>query len=477
MKKITHLLWLLFVLFSMPLTGQENPDPNRFNEEIENFRRWDAKNSIPKDFVLFVGSSSIRMWKTTEFFPDLAIVNRGFGGAHISDMLFFKDDILLKYPTPSCIVMFCGGNDIASGKSAEQVTQDFEKWWGIIQDNFPETPLIFIPIKPCPSRWNIWNEEQKVNKKVEKISKSEKLLFYADIATPMLQTGQPPADDLFIDDKLHMSEKGYQMWTAVVQPLIELARKKKYSDKVLYEELVPTDFRKRVADSPIAYLPLGTLEWHGEHLPLGSDGLQVKHFFEILAKNVGGVVMPMLYLGPDGRQVVENIEYFGMDRGNFIKDEKQQYPRQKFDGSAYWVSDSVFNLWIDSTFKQLARAGFKIVVAHGHGPSTIFVQQHADEFGKKYHLKIFNCWSEQDAEGLGIMVDHAAMNETSLVMALRPELVHMEYLPADTSQWPAGVGGKDPRLFASSELGWKAINLQKERMINLLTHEKEKLKN
>jgi len=240
------------------------------------------------------------------------------------------------------------------------------------------------------------------------------------------------------------------------------------SIKVLYEELTPTEFRQRLAEAPIAYLPLGTLEWHGEHLPLGSDGLQAKHFFEILAREIGGVVEPMLFLGPDSWERIDGFDYYGMDRGNFIQGEKYQYSRQQLAGSAYWVSDSTFTAIIDATLKQLARAGFKIVVAHGHGPSTSFVQRHADEFEKKYDIQLFDCWGHQDAEGLGIMVDHAAMNETSLVMALRPELVHMEYLPADTTQWPVGVGGRDPRLFASPELGWKTINLQKERMVEML---------
>ena len=247
----------------------------------------------------------------------------------------------------------------------------------------------------------------------------------------------------------------------------------KVKDKVLHEELTPTEFRQRLKEAPIAYLPLGTLEWHGEHLPLGSDGLQAKHFFEILAREVGGIVQPMLSLGPDGMEEVDGFEYYGMDRGNYIKGARYQYPRQQLAGSAYWVSDSTFYDIINAILKQLARAGFKIVVAHGHGPSTVFVRDHAAEFEEKYAIKILNCWGYRDEEGLGIMVDHAAMNETSLVLALRPELVHMEYLPQDTTQWPVGVGGKDPRLHASADLGRQAISIQKDRMVKIL---KENLK-
>jgi len=128
------LFTILFAqLFVSPLAAQTDPDPHRFDEAIETFRRWDAKNAIPDHPILFVGSSSIRMWKTAESFTDLPVVNRGFGGAHISDMLFFKQDILLKYKKPACIVMYCGGNDVAGGKSAERVVRDFKTWWAAVK--------------------------------------------------------------------------------------------------------------------------------------------------------------------------------------------------------------------------------------------------------------------------------------------------------------------------------------------------------
>ena len=221
------LLVILFAIitinFSFPTSSyaKTDPDPHRFDKEMEDFRSWDSRNAIPENHVLFVGSSSIRMWKSAEKFPDLPIVNRGFGGAHISHMLFFKEDILLKYGAPSCIVMYCGGNDVTGGKNAEQVIEDFRKWWTVVQNNFAKTPLIFIPIKPCPSRWAIWDEENKVNAAVKKMCDDNSLLYYADTATPMLETGQPPAEDLFIKDLLHLSDKGYDMWTGVVRPILD----------------------------------------------------------------------------------------------------------------------------------------------------------------------------------------------------------------------------------------------------------------
>ena len=232
--------------------------------------------------------------------------------------------------------------------------------------------------------------------------------------------------------------------------------------------MTPRIFRERIKTAPIAYVPLGTLEWHGEHLPLGSDGLQSKIFFESLAKEAGGVVLPMLYLGPDKHEIHDGIDYYGMDCGNFVEGEQYQYERQQFDGSAYWIDDDTFGTLLEATLHQLKRAGFRIVVMHGHGPSTAYASSHFEAWEEKYGLKFFNCWGYQDGEGMGIMVDHAAMNETSLVMAMRPELVEMENLPEDLKEWPAGVGGKDPRTHASRELGEEIIGIQLQRMKEIL---------
>ena len=448
--------------------AQDSPDPDRFDREIKAFRDWDRKNAIPDDYVLMLGSSSIRMWPSAESFPDLKVVNRGFGGAHISDLIHFQKDILRRYGAPQCIVFFCGGNDVTGGKSAEQVTGDFKAFWRIVNEHAPKTPLVYIPIKPCPSRWHLWAEESQVNAAVLKLSEKDPLLYYADTAAPMLQTGSPPDDSLFISDKLHLSAKGYRLWTEVVRPHVDQAmRQYAESNLVLYEELTPTAFRKRLAEAPVAYLPLGTLEWHGEHLPLGSDGLQSRHFFEQLAREVGGIVLPMLHLGPDAQKQVNGKTLYGMDLGSVHGGSR--YPDEQLDGSAYWISEEDFSKILEATWAQLARAGFKVVVAHGHGPSTGFVRNNLEKWQKTYGMKFFHCWGPKDGNNMGIMVDHAATNETSLVMALRPELVHMEYLPADLDQWPVGVGGRDPRTHASAELGRKAIDLQKERMKKILT--------
>ena len=240
--------------------------------------------------------------------------------------------------------------------------------------------------------------------------------------------------------------------------------------KVLYAELTPQEFREKIKECPVAYLPLGTIEWHGEHLPLGADGIQSQGFFVKLAEKVGGIVLPMLFMGPDRVAETENGVLYGMDTwtGEKQTNNKIREPGQ-LDGSAYWLSDESFYNLIDNIFMQLKRAGFKIIVAHGHGPSTNQVAKYAKDWLEKYGLIVINCWgSEYDAEGMGIQVDHAAANETSLVWALRPELVQMERLSKIPEEFPVAVGGKDPRIYASKEKGEKIIELNLEHMAGIL---------
>jgi creatinine amidohydrolase len=246
-------------------------------------------------------------------------------------------------------------------------------------------------------------------------------------------------------------------------------------EKVLYEELTPAEFSSRLERCPVAYLPLGTLEWHGEHLPLGSDGLQSEGFFQHLAQETGGIVMPKLSIGPDGYDTLINgKEYYGMDCGKIFS-EQCKYEIQQLKGSSYWVPDSTFDDMINGIMKQLSRAGFRIVVAHGHGPSTNYIGSHANEFKEKYNLIVMNCWGN-DSSDLCLQCDHAGANETSVMMYLHPELVHMENLPADTSVWPLGIMGRDPRIYASSKYGKAIVDFEVSKMKDIIKKELKKVK-
>ncbi len=223
---------LMFVLSAVLLSAfpgwtypQSDPDPNRFLFEIENFENWDKKNAIPDNHVLFIGSSSIRLWMTKETFPDLPVVNRGFGGAHISDMLFFIENITLKYEKPSCIVFYCGDNDIDSGKTPERVLSDYQEFVDAVHEKWHGVPFVYISIKPSLLRWRWWSEMSKANNLIKEFSGNNRWLFYADIATPMLGPNGKPRKPLFSLDGLHLNTRGYELWTEIVRPYIDEARK------------------------------------------------------------------------------------------------------------------------------------------------------------------------------------------------------------------------------------------------------------
>ncbi len=246
--------------------------------------------------------------------------------------------------------------------------------------------------------------------------------------------------------------------------------------KVTYAELTPAEFRTRLAAAPVAYLPLGTLEFHGEHMPLGSDAIQPAGFFKEVATEAGGIVLPPLFLGPDRVESVSGAEYYGKDNGNHSSLEKQQYEPQILTGSAYWIPDELFLLMIEGILKQLKRQGFKIMVAHGHGPSTRQVINHTPKWEAEFGIRIFNLWGSENDDWNGFMSDHGAMLETSVVMKYRPDLVHMENLPDGPEQWPTGIRGFDPRIYASAEKGAEIVKIQKERILNTLKSTLDQLK-
>jgi creatinine amidohydrolase len=209
--------------------------------------------------------------------------------------------------------------------------------------------------------------------------------------------------------------------------------------KVRFDELLPHEFRQRLAQRPIAYLPLGTLEWHGEHLPLGSDAMQSEGLMVECARQLGGIVMPPIYLGPDRAKAADDGKMLvGMDYA-----ESTTPPRQ-LDGSCYWVPPGLHVLMVDAILTQLKRAGFRAVFADGHGPSRWSWVENLPERQTRFGLKLFGVTKEISRQWKS-QVDHAARNETSLMMHLRPDLVDLSQLPSSRSTWPQGVAGEDPR--------------------------------
>jgi creatinine amidohydrolase len=222
------------------------------------------------------------------------------------------------------------------------------------------------------------------------------------------------------------------------------------TDKILYEELCPAEFTERLNACPVAYLPLGTLEWHGPHLPLGADIIQPTELFKMLAKEIGGIVMPPLFLGPDIVTHGDDIDYYGMD--NYLEWTVEKYETQQMVGSAYWVPDELYRSMLLAIASNISRAGFRILVAHGHGPAVNMFRSLAQEVRVKYKLECISPWDFSKEENLMFQSDHAAHNETSIILACRPELVQMERIEKGGEKL-IGIGSVNPIGNASAELG------------------------
>lgn len=194
-----------------------------------------------------------------------------------------------------------------------------------------------------------------------------------------------------------------------------------------------------MAECPIGYLPMGTLEWHGEHGALGTDALISSGVFTRVAQQFGGIVFPPLFLGPDRiRREPDGTLLQGMDYADTTT------PPRQLDGNCYWLPTGLFQLILENIVVQARRAGFKALVADGHGPSRLVWDTWAPTWQTQYDIRLISVLRDV-APGWQSQIDHAALNETSIMQALHPELVDLSQLPADRQIFPQGVSGRDPR--------------------------------
>lgn len=214
-RLLCHLSGL--VLCVAPAQSAEPPDPasQKWEPAIRQFELSDRKNAPPKDAVLFVGSSSIRLWPTRQAFAGLPVINRGFGGSQIADVNDYLQRIVVPY-APRAVVLYAGDNDVAAGKSAVQVAKDFRSFAGRVHGHLPRTAIVFVSIKPSIARWNLWPEMRDANRRIRQFIRQDERLHFADIASPMLAGNGRPNPQLFLDDGLHLNDRGYAIWNRVV---------------------------------------------------------------------------------------------------------------------------------------------------------------------------------------------------------------------------------------------------------------------
>lgn len=214
-------LWISACLFALPATGDDDfPSPERWESAVTDLERTFQDAGSPTGRILFIGSSSIRLWDLERSFPDRPTLNHGFGGCDTSDVVHFFDRLVV--PTqPRAIVLYAGDNDISRGKSAERVADDFRRFVELTEERFTEPPPVYyLAVKPSLSRWTLRVPMQDANRRIQRLCESHPRLHFIDIWTPMLGDDGAPQPELFIDDGLHLNPRGYELWTAQLRPVL-----------------------------------------------------------------------------------------------------------------------------------------------------------------------------------------------------------------------------------------------------------------
>ena len=194
-------------------------DSAAWKAEMQAFEKLDADKAPPENAVLFVGSSSIRLWDLAKSFPELVAINRGFGGSQICDSTLRADELVVKY-RPRLIVFYAGDNDVNSGKSAEQVHVDFAAFVAKVRKSLPKTRIVFISIKPSISRWDQRDTQREANRLIAADCEKDETLEFVDVWPVMLGENSEPRPEIFQPDRLHMNDEGYKLWAELLGPVL-----------------------------------------------------------------------------------------------------------------------------------------------------------------------------------------------------------------------------------------------------------------
>jgi len=206
-----------------PLSPQPSQGPAAFEWEIKQFEAQDKSLRTRPPRVVFIGSSSIKMWEGLEKdFPHHRVVNRGFGGSHVVDSVYYADRILPPHK-PTLIIMYAGSNDINAGKRADTVAADFKSFTEKVWSTMPQTTIAFISIATSPSRWSQVATVREANRLIAAYCASDARLKFIDIFPLMLGADGRPQPELFIQDGLHMNRKGYELWIPLVRNVLDTA--------------------------------------------------------------------------------------------------------------------------------------------------------------------------------------------------------------------------------------------------------------
>jgi hypothetical protein len=211
---------LLSVLFTASFGHAAEYDTAKWKEELERIAASDKAHPPEPGGIIFVGSSSIRMWDLEKSFPGKGYVNHGFGGTQIVDSTYYFDQLVGKFK-PRLVVFYAGDNDIAGDKSPEQVLKDFQEFERKFKKELPKANLLYISIKPSIARWKLADKMREANKLIEDYGNRQPNFHFLDVWPVMIGGDGKPRKDIFLEDGLHMNEVGYAEWVKLVEPLLK----------------------------------------------------------------------------------------------------------------------------------------------------------------------------------------------------------------------------------------------------------------
>ena len=218
MKKLWSLL-LICLVAAAPAFSQSNES---FKGEIGHFLHQDSLKMPPKDAILFVGSSSFRKWTdVAQYFPGYRIINRGFGGSQLPNLIYYADKIIYPYQ-PRQVIIYCGENDFDYDKtiSADSVFERFHQLFDMIREKLHQTNIGYVSIKFSPSRKYAWDRFEKTNSLIEDFLEEQSNAEYIDITKAMQDRDGQVDTSLFLGDQLHMKPAGYKRWQKEIQPYL-----------------------------------------------------------------------------------------------------------------------------------------------------------------------------------------------------------------------------------------------------------------
>lgn len=188
--------------------------------DIRKFEEADRAQPPKPGAIVFIGSSSIQKWKdVADDFPGKHVLNRGFGGSRIADSTYYAGRIIVPY-RPSMIVFYAGDNDVNDGRTVQQVFDDYRAFVACVRKDLPKTPIVFVSIKPSPSRAKLWPVMREANEKIRAYAAAHPGLRYVDVASKMLDASGQPRAELFGEDRLHMNRAGYDLWREAIAPYL-----------------------------------------------------------------------------------------------------------------------------------------------------------------------------------------------------------------------------------------------------------------